>query len=85
MLTVCVLLCSFFKLKNQNRDSQSLLSVTMKQINTASVSNDDKINVLIDGTDVSTVINSSSDFPFHVWSVLVGGKCFILLSVFRYR
>ncbi|KAI4376241.1 hypothetical protein MLD38_014026 [Melastoma candidum] len=39
----------------KNRDSQSLLPVTVKQINASLVSNDDKINVLIDGVDVSTV------------------------------
>ncbi|XP_048134359.1 replication protein A 32 kDa subunit B isoform X2 [Rhodamnia argentea] len=39
----------------KSRDTQSLLPVTVKQINNALVSHDEKINVLIDGVDVTNV------------------------------
>ena len=39
----------------QNRDAQSLLPLTVKQIYDASQSSDDKINLIIDGVDVTNV------------------------------
>lgn len=39
----------------KSRDTQSLLPVTVKQINNALVSHDEKINVLIDGVDATNV------------------------------
>lgn len=39
----------------QNRDAQSLLPLTIKQINDAFQSSDDKSNLIIDGVDVNTV------------------------------
>lgn len=39
----------------QNRDAQSLLPLTIKQIKDAVQSNDDKTNLIIDGVDVNNV------------------------------
>ncbi|OWM87013.1 hypothetical protein CDL15_Pgr016050 [Punica granatum] len=39
----------------KNRDSQSLLPVTVKQISAAVLSSDDRVNLLIDGIDVNNV------------------------------
>ena len=39
----------------QNRDSQSLLPLTVKQINEALLTSDDKSNFSIDGVDVNNV------------------------------
>ncbi|KAG4383485.1 hypothetical protein AAZX31_13G080300 [Glycine max] len=40
---------------SKNRDAQSLLPLTVKQIYDASQSSDDKINLIIDGVDVTNV------------------------------
>lgn len=39
----------------QNRDAQSLLPLTIKQINDAFQSSDEKSNMIIDGVDVNNV------------------------------
>lgn len=39
----------------QNRDVQALLPLTVKQINDAFLSSDDKSNFVIDGVDVNNV------------------------------
>lgn len=43
----------------QNRDVQALLPLTVKQINDAFLSSDDKSNFVIDGVDVNNVSNST--------------------------
>ncbi|KAK9055241.1 hypothetical protein SSX86_026323 [Deinandra increscens subsp. villosa] len=40
---------------SKNRDTQTLIPLTAKQINKALLSNDDKVNFIIDGVDVSNV------------------------------
>lgn len=45
----------FLFLYSQNRDSQTLLPLSVKQISEAFQSSDDKTNFLIDGVDVNNV------------------------------
>lgn len=40
---------------SKNRDTQTLIPLTVKQINKAMLSNDEKVNFLIDGVDVNNV------------------------------
>lgn len=51
---VCHFICLFSFLL-QNRDAQSLLPLTVKQINDAFQSSDDKSNLVVDGVDINTV------------------------------
>lgn len=53
----------------QNREAQALLPVTVKQIISALVSTDDKLNILIDGVDVTNVsLLQNSALLLHVWN-----------------
>lgn len=46
----------------QNRDTQALLPLTVKQISEAFLSSDDKSNFLIDGVEVNNVEFLQFDF-----------------------
>lgn len=54
MLYFHLMFCGFFG-EWQNRDSQPLSPLTVKQIREAFQSSDDKTNFLIDGVDVNNV------------------------------
>ena len=55
----------------QNRDSQSLLPLTVKQINEALLTSDDKSNFSIDGVDVNNVCFLKLSLWFMCLSVLL--------------
>lgn len=61
----------------QNRDVQALLPLTVKQINDAFLSSDDKSNFVIDGVDVNNVSNSTlyALFIFMNWVACWAAWC----------